>query len=152
MATKKKRTRKKERVTKAQSSARKQVYAVILLAVAILTFCIALLKGELIWTWLHNVLLGMFSFSAYVLPALLAFAAIMLALEKDSAKITTRVWQCSTFAVLLNSIVYTYTVDSTAHDYWSAISTCYSDGVQYHGGGVIGALLGWPCERLWVRI
>ena len=148
MATKKKRTRKKERVTKAQSSARKQVYAVILLAVAILTFCIALLKGELIWTWLHNVLLGLFSFSAYVLPALLAFAAIMLALEKDSAKITTRVWQCSTFAVLLNSIVYTYTVDSTAHDYWSAISACYSDGVQYHGGGVIGALLGWPCERL----
>ena len=148
MATKKRKTRKKERVTKAQSSARKQVYAVILLAVAILTFCIALLEGELIWTWMHEVLLGLFSFSAYVLPVLLAFAAIMLAFEKDSAKITTRVWQCGTFAVLLNSIVYTFTMDSTAHDYWSAISTCYSDGVQYRGSGVIGALLGWPCERL----
>ena len=150
MATKKKSTRKKSsgRQTAAQASAQRQINAVILLAVAVLAFCFAIIEGENVWTWIHNVLLGLFSFSAYVLPALLAFVSIMLALDKDTATLTTRVWQCSTFAVMLNSTVYAFMVDSAEYGYWSAIAMCYKDGIRYHGSGVVGALLGWPFERL----
>ncbi len=150
MATKKKSTRKKSggKQTAAQASARRQINAVISLAVAVLAFCFAVIEGENVWTWIHNVLLGLFSFSAYVLPALLAFVSVMLALDKDTAGLTTRVWQCATFAVMLNSTVYTFMVDSADCGYWSAIATCYKDGIRYHGSGVVGALLGWPFERL----
>ena len=67
------------RQTAAQQSARRQVKAVILLAVAVLLFLIAVIRGENAWTWLHDVLLGLLSFSAYVLPLVLAFVAVMLA-------------------------------------------------------------------------
>ena len=148
--TKKKSTRKGSggRQTAAQASARRQIHAVILLAVAVLAFCFAIIPGENVWTWIHNVLLGLFSFSAYVLPALLAFVSIMLALDKDTSSLTVRVWQCATFAVLLNSTVYAYMVDSTQYGFFAAVGACYRDGIRYRGGGVVGALLGWPFERL----
>ncbi len=150
MATKKKSTRKKSgaRQTAAHVSARRQINAVILLAVAVLAFCLAVFPGENVWTWIHNVLLGLFSFSAYILPALLAFVSVMLALDKDTASLTVRVWQSATFATLLNSTVYTFMVDSADYGFWSAIAACYKDGIHYRGGGVVGVLLGWPFERL----
>ena len=68
MATKKKKTtRKKARVNAEQVQAKRQLHALILLAVAILSFCLALFEGENVWTWLHEILLGLFSYSAYVL-------------------------------------------------------------------------------------
>ena len=150
MATKKKSTHKKKtsRQTAAQMSARRQIHAVILLAVAVLAFCFAIIPGENVWTWIHNVLLGLFSFSAYVLPALLAFVSIMLALDKDTASLNVRVWQSAALVTLLNSTVYTYMVDSADHNFWRTIALCYKDGTQYHGSGVVGVLLGWPFERL----
>ena len=150
MATKKKNTHKKKsaRQTAAQASARRQINAVILLAVAVLAFCFAVFPGENVWTWIHNVLLGLFSFSAYVLPALLAFIAIMLALDKDTTSLTVRVWQSAALVTLLNGTVYTYMVDSTDYNFWRAIALCFNDGKVYRGSGVVGVLLGWPFERL----
>ena len=152
MATKKRKAtktpKKRPRLTAEQIQAKRQINAVIMLAVAILCFCLAIFEGENVWTWLHEVLLGLFSYSAYIVPVLLGFVAIMLAFGKDTASLTTRVWQSSTFAVLLNSTIYTFAVDSDKHSFWSAIGTCYTDGVDYEGGGVLGVLFGWPFEKL----
>ena len=149
MATKKKSTKKKStRQTKAANSARQQINAIILLAVAVLVFCFAIIEGENLWTWIHQALLGIFSFSAYVLPLLLGFVSIMLALDKDTGTLSVRVWQSAVFALLLNSTVHTFYIDSAAYGFWDAIGHCYTEGVAGHGAGVLGVLLGWPFERL----
>ena len=149
MATKKKKTtRKKARVNAEQVQAKRQLHALILLAVAILSFCLALFEGENVWTWLHEILLGLFSYSAYVLPILLGAAAIVLAFDKDKASMATRIWQSATIAVLLNSTIYAFAVDTGKHSFWSAIGTCYKDGVEHSGGGVLGVLIGWPFEAM----
>ena len=113
MATKKKNTRKStsshkkstgsvatKELTPEQKSAQQQVHALILLAVSILVFCLAVIKGEALWTWLHNFILGMFSYSACIVPIILAFVAVMLAMEKDVAGLKTRMWQSAVFALL----------------------------------------------------
>lgn len=152
MATQKKTTRKKtsggKRKTAAQTSAQRQVQAVIMLAVAVLLFCFAIIRGENVWTWLHNVMLGLFSFSAYVLPVVLAFAAIMMAAEKDTGSVTTRAWQCSVLVTLLSSVVYTFVEDASQMGFFSAIKYGYIDGAYNRGGGVLGVLLGWPVEKM----
>ena len=149
MATKKKKTtRKKPRVNSEQIQAKRQLRALILLAVAILTFCLALFEGENVWTWLHEILLGLFSYSAYILPVLLGAAAIVLAFDKDKASMATRIWQSATIAVLLNSTIYAFAVDTGKHSFWSAIGECYVDGVDHSGGGVLGVLIGWPFEYM----
>ncbi len=149
MAAKKKSTKKKStRQTKAVNSAHRQINAIILLAVAVLVFCLAIIEGENVWTWLHQVLLGIFSFSAYVLPALLGFVSIMLALDKDTGALSVRVWQSAVFALLLNGTVHTFVIDSGSYNFWDAIGHCYTEGVAGRGAGVLGVLLGWPFERL----
>lgn len=154
MATKKKTTKKstkpaaKKPLTKEQEGARQQINALLLLVASILMFCLAVIEGENVWTWLHNVLLGLFSYSAFIIPVLLAFVSIMLALEKDVASINTRMWQSGLFALLLNSTIYTFSVNSGNHSFWNAIARCFEEGQLYRGSGVIGVLLGWPIEKL----
>ena len=149
MATKKKSTKKKSaHQTKAANGARQQINAIILLAVAVLVFCFSIIEGENVWTWIHQVLLGIFSFSAYVLPLLLGFVAIVLAMDKDTGTLSVRVWQSAIFALLLNSTVHTFVIDSTSYGFWDAIAHCYTEGVAGSGAGVLGVLLGWPFERL----
>ncbi len=156
MATKKPKAKQKP-VTKdtqkksdsaARASVKRQMTAVILLAVAILLFSIAIIPGENLWTAMHNFMLGIFSYNAYILPPLLAFVAVMLASEKDPARISTRVWQFAAFSVMLGSVLFTFTVDSKTTDYFTAIGTCYVDAKAGYGGGAWGALLGYPIEYL----
>ena len=152
MAAKKTTQRRKKttgsRQTVAQQSAHRQMKAVILFAVAILLFCFALIEGENVWTWIHNVLLGLFSFSAYILPAVLAFVAVMLALEKDTGSVTVRIWESAAFVVMLNSVVYTFSADAVDQQYFAAIGEGFILGQNCQGGGVLGVLLGYPIERL----
>ena len=140
--------RTSSRETAAQQSARRQVKAVILLAVAVLLFCIALIPGEHLWTWMHSFLLGLLSFSAYVLPLVLAFVAVMLALEKDQSSVSARIWESAAFVVMLNSVIYTYAADSETLGYFQTIGNAYREGGAHRGGGVLGALLGYPAEKL----
>ncbi len=153
MATKKTATQKKKAAQKrseaaARASVKRQMSAVILLAVAVLLFCLAIIPGENVWTAMHNFMLGVFSYSAYILPPLLGFVAIMLAAEKDTARIGTRVWQFAVFSVMLGSVLYTFTADSKTMDYFTAIGVCYGDAKTGYGGGAWGALLGYPMEWL----
>ena len=152
MAAKKTTQRRKKttgsRQTVAQQNAHRQMKAVILFAVAILLFCFALIEGENAWTWMHNVLLGLFSFSAYILPAVLAFVAVMLALEKDTGSVTVRIWESAAFVVMLNSVVYTFSANALDQRYFAAIGEGFILGQNCQGGGVLGVLLGYPIERL----
>lgn len=154
MATKRKTTRKsgaahsKGRETAAQRSANLQVRAVILLAVAVLLFCMAVIPGEHAWTWMHQLLLGLLSFSAYILPLLLAFVAVLMALEREQSAVGARVWETASFVVMLNSVIYLYSADSDAMSYFQAIGKAYTDGGVHRGGGVLGVLLGYPAEKL----
>ncbi len=148
MATKRKTTKKSTRENAAQRTARRQVQAVIWLAVAVLCLCFAIIPGENVWTWIHQLMLGLFSFSAYILPVMIGFVAVLMALDKDTGSITARVWQCSSFVLLLNSVIFTFTENAGEIGFFSAIGDGYVDGYSHRGGGVLGALLGWPFERL----
>ncbi|MBO7170877.1 MAG: DNA translocase FtsK 4TM domain-containing protein, partial [Clostridia bacterium] len=89
-----------------------------------------------------------FSFNACIIPFLLAFVAVMLALEKDEDGLSGRMWQCAAFAALLNSTIFAFAVDTNAYNFKQAVEYCYTKGVSFRGSGAVGAVLGWPIERL----
>ncbi len=164
MATKKKTTSKKggshststkkpvskssEQISQEQKSARRQVCALLMLAISILVFCLAMIRGEYLWTWLHNQLLGMFSINACIVPVLTAVVAILMALEKDEKGLSSRIWQCAAFGVMLNSAFFTFFIDTHEYGFFDAVSYCYKEGVFYRGSGAVGAFFGWPIERI----
>ena len=146
MAKKKKTSAKKARETKAQQSTRKQMQAVVLFGVAVLMFCFAAIQGENVWTWLHNVMRGLLSFSAFLLPVALGAYAVLVALEKNNHSISARLWICVGFVVMLMSVVFTITTDTKTEGFFPALVTAFESGKELHGGGVLGVLLGYPAE------
>ena len=146
MAKKKKTKAAKAKQTKEQISSHKQMTAVILFAVAVLTFCLAIIEGEKAWAWLHNGLLGLFSFSAYLLPFALGAYAVFLALEKDSRSVKAHIWECVTFIVMLMSTIFTFTTDVATEKFFPAFATAFANGRELRGGGALGVLLGHPAE------
>jgi len=149
MATKKRtNTRGKSSQGRSKKAGRNpQITAIIMMAVAILIFFFAAIEGESLWTVIHHLLLGVFSFSVYLVPVLLAFFAVMMAKGKDAGKISGRVWLGCFITVLLDSTLYAFTVDSS-DGFFSCLGQSYTMGKEYVGGGAFGALLGWPIEKL----
>lgn len=147
-SAKKPQSKATEQSSQEQTSARRQMRALLLFAVAVLLLLMAIIRGENAWEWLHNLLLGLFSFNACIIPFLLAFVAVMLALEKDEDGLSGRMWQCAAFAALLNSTIFAFAVDTNAYNFKQAIEYCYTKGVSFRGSGAVGAVLGWPIERL----
>ncbi len=147
MATKKSSGRTSRKQAEARRRAGKQVEAIILLAVAVLLFCFVIIEGQNVWTWIHNLLLGLFSFTGYILPVLLGVVAVVIALDKDQGRLSLRVWECSAFAVMLNSTVFAFTNEATG-GYFATLYDCFLDGQLCDGGGVLGAILGYPIKLM----
>ena len=72
---------------KPESRFKRQTAAVILFAVAILLLFIIIIKGEKVWSFLHNVTFGLFGICAIILPIILGGVAVMLTLDKTYQKI-----------------------------------------------------------------
>ncbi len=151
MAKRKTTTRTSSKTKQAvQRRSQQQMLSVILMALAIAILCLAIFPGENAWTWLHNVLLGAFSFSAYLLPVALGVYAVTLALDKDTRSIKIRLWESVAFVVMLMSTIYSFSeqtlVNGVAVPFWEMVSSTFASGQSLSGGGVLGVLLGYPIE------
>ena len=92
-----KRTRKKsQRRTKAQIAAQNQILAVLLCTIGLLFFFLAFVKGSEGWLSAHNVLLGIFGWSAFFIGPILIYISAVSYTHRDvykrqnTARCTTR--------------------------------------------------------------
>lgn len=137
----------------AAASARHQTAAVLLFAGAILLLCLALIKGANLWLWLHNLVMGLFGVCAYILPVLMGYIAVIAALERPIGSMRGKLWQCLLLLMMLGSAIHVFTADiAEGHSYFDAIGQAWKDGVAIRGGGVAGALLGYPLEYFFTDI
>lgn len=78
----KKAAAKKQASQPVKRSLSAQTKAILLLAGAVLLLFLIFIPGENVWTFLHNVLLGLFGTLAIAWPLLLIYVAIITAMEK----------------------------------------------------------------------
>ncbi len=152
MATKKNTKSKSSPAAKAakarkDDAAKRYISSVILFAVAVLIFCLAIVKGEAAWTFMHNFLLGLTGFSAYVWPAVLLYSAILLAMDKDRAYCTRGIVSASVLLLTAQTLVDIFLHTETGGHFGEYLVSQYQAGAM--GGGFIGALFGNSlCELL----
>lgn len=123
-----------------------QVRAVLLFASSILLMFLVLVKGENIWQWLHNLLMGLFGGWAIMWPLLMAYVAIVISLEKPHGSITGKIWMTAVVIVLICTTVYIFS-DITYPknlNWFRKMMYLYSYGVESGGAGLVGGLLGLP--------
>ena len=132
----------------ARTAASGQAKAIIWLAVAVFWACVVFIRGEKVWTWMHNFMFSVFGITAFVFPVLLAFAAIMVACGKMSKSVKVRTIETAVLVTLVGACIDVFAQFTAGMSFGEHISAVYAAGsylsVAVKGGGVIGALISHP--------
>lgn len=133
----------------AQQKARKELLAIILFAAGILLFCITLIKGQNVWLWFHNLILGFFGWSAYLISPLFLYIAIMAAKDRPFDIVKHKVWQSMVLVCLLSGATQIFGEGVPPVDgLFPKIGYLFGEGTELSGGGVVSMLTGVPLLSL----
>ncbi len=128
-----------------QQKARKELLAIIMLALGVLIFFITLIKGQFIWQWFHNLLLGFFGWSAFLIPPLFIYIAIMAAQDKPLNIVSHKVWQSLVLVCLFSGATQIFGEGVPPVDgLFRKIGYLFAEAVELSGGGVVSMLTGVP--------
>ena len=131
--------------------ARRQIAAVLTFAAAVFLLFLVFIKGQNVWSIMHNFLFGLFGVCTYIWPFLLGYVAIMTALDKPIGKTGTKVWQSAVLIVLICAAVDIIRDSGIDAPFGEYIVSAYNTGIGNVGGGFFGALAGWPIYHLFGR-
>lgn len=147
MATKKRgRPAGKQKKTQLAARASRQLYSVIWFTMAVFLMFIVFIKGENLWTVLHNFLFRLFGFTAYIYPFLLGAVAIIFATDKLSSSINAKIIESIILVVLLGSLIdvcLTPKDQFVSNMFATSLSQAWSLTHKF-GGGLLGTLIGFP--------
>lgn len=147
MATKKKKSSaKKQSATKSEAavSSSRQLYSVVWFVVAIFLLFFVFVKGQNVWTAIHNFLLGIFGVTAYFYPFLLGFVAVMFAMNKTSGTMGAKVTESVVLVMLVGACVDIFSKHPELETFGEHLKAAYFSGMKLHSGGFLGALIGHP--------
>jgi S-DNA-T family DNA segregation ATPase FtsK/SpoIIIE len=152
--------RKAKRKTKAQLRAQNQILAVVLCTVGLLFSFLAFVRGSEGWLAAHEVLLGLFGWSAFFIGPIFVYISVMASFDKLSDDLPVR---AALTAILLCMISAAFQIflagRPEAQTFAGLLRRLYADGLALRGGGVISAvfglvlmLLGTPGDRIAVGL
>ncbi len=138
-------TNKKKKQTKIKGfSLNKQLTTIILFAVSVLWFCLAIIDAGGLWGGLRTFLFGMFGFFSFIFPLLLLVVTVLVALDKAEGRVKSHIIEATVLILLVCSIWHIAQCNSDS-TYFEAIKDAYNvyyiDGSML-GSGVLGATLG----------
>ncbi len=153
MATKSKKTAaSKAAQTRAanakKKAAKRQLQAIVLFAVGLLLFLLALLQGEGGWAACRGVFLGLFSWPAFLIGPLCIFVAVLISLDRDDLPATPKAWESAVLVLLLNGAAQVFSKTQLDGGLVDMVKQLYEGGQTLHGGGVFALLAGAPLLKL----
>ncbi len=122
----------------------RQLHSVIWFAVAVFLLCVVFIKGQNIWTFIHNFIFGIFGVTAYFYPFLLGFIAVMFATDKMGSSIKAKLIEGSAIVVLIGAVIDVFSTKDPDLSYFEHLTNAYESGVLLQNGGFLGALFGKP--------
>ena len=148
MATKKRGRPSSKNKTQATAKANRQLHSVIWFAVAIFLMFVVFIKGENLWTHLHEFMFRIFGFTAYFYPFLLGAIAIIFATEKFSTSINAKIIESVVLVVAIGAFISICLISKDqlkdpAFSFASALSDAWKLTHKF-GGGLLGTLVGIP--------
>ncbi|MBE6817608.1 MAG: DNA translocase FtsK [Ruminococcaceae bacterium] len=128
-----------------QQKKHREIAAIVLLVLGIVSFLLAVIRGESGWSAIHNFVLGISGFCAFIIPVLLIYLAVIISTDKFSNMILAKSIEVALLLLFLSSAIFLF------KGYDGSSFSGFSDAVieQYNnsdplGSGVLGTLLGFP--------
>lgn len=153
-ASKKAKSTKTVAKTKRQSvnednTKQREIASIILLVFGVLTFLLAIIKGEAGWLAIHNFVLGFSGFCAFIFPLLLIYLAVIVSMDKFSKNLLAKSIEVSLLLLFLSSSIFLFS------SYDGSGFEAYLDSFRQEyaacnplGSGLLGTILGFPLGAL----
>ena len=131
---------------KAQQAASRQMKAVILFALGVVVTALAIIPGSNVWLWLHNLLLGLFSWMALPVGPFMLYLAVKLSMDHEKFPLAARAWQGILLILLVTAAgqIFGNGMPEEGASLFSTLGEIYAAGQSFQGGGLVGAVLGLP--------
>ncbi|MCQ2454728.1 MAG: DNA translocase FtsK [Clostridia bacterium] len=141
MAARKSASTKRKASSKKEFALSTQVKSVILFAVAVLFACMVFIEGQNLWTIMHNFVLSLFGFTAYIIPFILGAIAIIVGIDKEQESFNAKVIESIVLLLILGAVIDVFRTSGnlTSPDFAEHITSAYESGL---GGGLFGAVIG----------
>ena len=143
-AKKKKTTAGAKSAAKPQARASHQLKSILCFSASVFLLCIVFIKGENIWTEIHNFFFGLFGVITFFYPFLLCSIAVLYALDKFSGAIKAKVIEVGVIAALVGAAVDIFGSSAAKVSFGSYLAAAYKSGTHLKNGGFFGALIGRP--------
>ena len=129
----------------ARQQERRRFWSFVLLFYGILEICITAIQGDGLWAKLYEINRGIFGISVFLFAPLIIYTAIMIATDKSRSTVTARIIESVIFMLLISAAAQIFMVGQVDGSTFTAkLKGLYWDGVDLRGGGLAGALIGWP--------
>ncbi len=131
------------------------LWSAILFAIGILVMSFALIEieSESAWNSIHNIFLGLFGVTVFIVPVILIYVSVIIALDKSERTVEGKVVQCFIMIFLLCGFIQ-IVFEGTLHGkniFNEVIPSLYEEGKELRGGGVFSILLAGPLLALFKK-
>lgn len=132
---------------KSRMSARYHFWSILLFGIGILLGALTLLKGQNVWTVMHDFLFGLFGLATYLIPIITIAFAVMLGRERSYSSIQVRLIQSLILILLVSGLTQLiFGSDIIGNGFFDKIVNLFQQGQSLKGGGVTAAILAWPLQ------
>lgn len=143
------RARNKEN-TKENTKFSNQIWAIIIFAAAVLFSCLVIIKGENVWLFLHNFILGLLGVISGLWAFLLFGVSVMMATSDPKNRASFKITLTAVVIFLVCTFVYLCEdkSDFLGLNYFQILAELYKKGIQNKGAGLFSGVLGVPFTSL----
>ncbi|MBP9989749.1 MAG: DNA translocase FtsK [Ruminococcus sp.] len=127
-----------------KSEQHRQRDSLILLASAILLLAATLIKGEAVWSAIHNGLFGLFGICAFAWPLILIYLAILIGTNRFLGSTKSNVIGASVFVLLLSGVVHIFSGTLEVGKLGEQIKAVWEmkETITVKSAGFFGAIIG----------
>ncbi len=132
---------------RAERANHNRTYSILLFALAVFIFLLTYVSGSAFWHSMHLSLRGLFGVSVFLVAPVLLYIAITCARDKSQSIVLAKVIECVISLLLISALFHVCMIGLPTpinSSFFRKVASLYTSGVSLSGGGVFGAILGWP--------
>ena len=120
-----------------------RIIGIVVFALSLLFFFVAVVSGDGVWQIIHNAYLGLFGwFASVIFPILCIVYSFLFAIKKPKKSITFEAVAIVILVLLCSSFIHIVR-NQTGDAFWETLKTSFLNAPTSFNGGFFGALFGW---------
>lgn len=144
---------KADAIKAAKERETRRMWSYILFFFGILELLLTFIKGEGLWNSIYLLNRGIFGVSVFLFAPMIIYVSLMIASDTTHNKVIAKVSEGAVLMALISGAAQVFLVGSVdGASFWKKLVGLYNDGIKLKGGGLAGAIIGWPLLSLFKKV